>query len=471
MVTWLGPARFGSISGMFMMMNKPNILFICTDQQTADSITDPDIVCGLPNISWLRQNGVTFTNTFCCTPQCTASRGGILTGLYPHQTGVVTNTGAGCKNTAFPEGIGLGIEFKNAGEYFQDAGYKTAYFGKWHLGRESWTKGFDRYFTDEKKLTTETITEEFIPGTGSVDPVTTRLCCEYIAEKHNKPFILFSELINPHDCYFVPGIIPRGEEIYGDIDLESYKEIELRRNDGAHRHKPVFMEQDQGSQYNELSDADWKKYRAFYRHMLTLVDAQVGQMIDALRKKDLLDNTIIVFTSDHGDLETAHRMVYKGPFMYRELVNVPLIVTAPGIRPGISEAMINNIDILPTLIDLVGENINSQMAGKSFKPALDGEAEDHRDFVVVEYYCKQKWCNPCRMLSTKEFKYVRYRDGHEELYDQINDPLENCNLAGNADFLSVRDDLSARLDKWMIDTADTFEQMPVSDFNGQILLD
>ncbi len=452
-------------------MNKPNILFICTDQQTADSIIDPELLGQLPNIAFLRDNGVTFTKAVCCTPQCTASRGGILTGLYPHRTGVVTNIGAGCGNTDFPEGIDLHPRYKNAGEYFRDAGYETAYFGKWHLGESAWAQGFDRYFCDEGLAATEGVFEEYHPGKGTVDPVTTRLCCEYIKEKHEKPFILFSELINPHDCYSVPGNHPFGDELYPDVELEPHDDLDLRKNNGSHPLKTPFMEEDQGAQYNERPDIDWKRYRAFYRYMLRRVDTQVGEMLDALREKDLLKDTMVIFTSDHGDLETAHRMIFKGPFMYRELVDIPLVVAFPdqGVQPRTSDALINNIDLLPTIAGYAGLNIELQMDGKSFKEVIDGEKNEHRQYVVSEYYCKQRWCNPCRMLATAQFKYVRYRDGYEELYDHFNDQLENHNLADRSDFQHIKGELSQKLDQWMRETGDTFEQMPVSDRAGRII--
>jgi choline-sulfatase len=194
-------------------------------------------------------------------------------------------------------------------------------------------------------------------------------------------------------------------------------------------------------------------------------------MLDALREKDLLKDTMVIFTSDHGDLETAHRMIFKGPFMYLELVDIPLVVAFPdqGVQPRTSDALINNIDLLPTIAGYAGLNIELQMDGKSFKEVIDGEKNEHRQYVVSEYYCKQRWCNPCRMLATAEFKYVRYRDGYEELYNHFNDQLENHNLADRSDFQHIKQELSQKLDQWMRETGDTFEQMPVSDRAGRVI--
>ena len=461
-----------------MTNDAPNIVVVFTDQQNIHTLTDPDFREKLPNISRLMKSGVSFDNSICATPQCTPSRGAFLTGLYPHKTGVVTNIGAGCKRGAENEGIDLPARFKTAGDYFTEAGYDTAYFGKWHLGGTAWGKGFDRYATDSSRAeSTEPLPHDFIQGTGDFDAIACDLSVRFLREpaRRRRPFALYTSFINPHDCYLVPGVVEKGRQLYPDVDLGDveHHELPVSYYEEAYRHplKDAFMHEDQGTVYQHQPEKNWKRYRAFYLHMMRGIDQLVGRILEALEEARLLENTLVVFTSDHGDMETAHGLIYKGPFMYRELVNVPLVVSFPGTsyEGWTSNALVNNLDVLPTLLDFAGCNIEDQVDGRSFGDIIRNRGGRIHDFVVSEYYGKQRWVNPIRTLITERFKYSRYLKWGEELFDLVRDPHELRNVAQDPDFERIKRDLAARLERWMHDHDDPFETLVVTDRQGRIV--
>jgi choline-sulfatase len=198
------------------------------------------------------------------------------------------------------------------------------------------------------------------------------------------------------------------------------------------------------------------------------VDAEIGQVTQKTRSDNA--NTLVVFSSDHGDLGGAHGLPFKGPAMYEELVLVPLIISWPGrVSPSVSDALVSNIDILPTLCEAAGIKPPGDIDGRSLLPILMGKAQisDWRDAVFVEYYGKQNWRVPIRMIRTGLWKYVRYLHYGEELYDLAGDPHELRNLAGSRQHDAKRKELGARLDRWMTETRDPFLQLKVTDRNGQ----
>jgi arylsulfatase A-like enzyme len=180
-----------------------------------------------------------------------------------------------------------------------------------------------------------------------------------------------------------------------------------------------------------------------------MVDEEIGRVLGAMDELGLTDNTVVVFTSDHGDMDSEHRLVFKGPFMYEQMVRVPLIIRAPGVSPRVVDDFAVLTDILPTLCDIADADAGTP-DGYSLRPYLEGKAPPApRKFVVSEYYSKQEWVNPIRMLRTKDFKYTRYIAHGEELYDLKSDPHELTNLAGHPEFDAKKAELRGLLDEWM----------------------
>jgi len=421
----------------------PNVLFIMTDQQRFPYMGAYGAVSvKTPAMDSIAQRGVLFTHAFCSTPQCSASRSSIMTGLYPHSTGVMGNIGAAGGNR-------LGQEVPSLGQIFRKANYQTGYFGKWHLGGDPRDHGWQAY-----------------DGCG-------RGIGEYVAEKSAKfldevrePFLLFSSFVNPHDIYGFQKLsktITRSKEgikllanLHDDLSKKPHPQLQ-------------YLQEDQGKAAKGLSEEGWIDYLNVYEYLVEKVDGNISKILAALRRKGLEERTIVVFTSDHGDHCGGHGLPFKGPAMYEELVRIPLAISFPGriLRGQRVEELVVNVDLLPTLCDLAGLPVPKNVHGGSLEPLLEGRRPLWRNYVIGEYYSKQKWVNPIRMVRTRRWKYTRYRKWGEELYDLRNHPGELNNLAGSRAHAETRQELSGILDKWIQKTDDPFESLFPTDRAGR----
>jgi arylsulfatase A-like enzyme len=432
---------------------RPNILFVCTDQQHWQAWGGADPFFDTPAIDRLAREGTVFTHHFCTTPQCSPSRSSIYTGLYPHATGVLGNVGAGTHTGGTIGPMRTGIE--TIGARLKAAGYHTGYFGKWHLGNvEHYSAHFD---------TAEIETD---PHDGATESA---LRCLEARSKVDAPFALFVNYLNPHDIYHV----------FRDADSLTAEEAPVpptRTDDLATKPWPQlhFMEEDQGQVIHEQPAPFWHRYRRYYREMVRLVDTQLGRLLEGLDRLGLIENTLIVFTSDHGDMDTQHNLIFKGPFMYEHMVRVPLIVRGPaslgGRHMARTDALTTGVDFVPTLCALAGAKA-ADTHGQSFASILTGVGVDfERDHVVGQYYGKQTWISPNRMFRTREWKYNRYIHHGEELYDLVNDPHELNNLAHDPAHAIRKAELAGELDHWMKAHGDTeFEQLIATDRQGKSL--
>ncbi len=415
---------------------RPNVLFVVSDQQHFEALGAVDPFFDTPNHDALATEGALFTRAFCTTPQCSASRSSMYTGYYPHQTTVIGNIGSqrhtGDMIAGLPEG------FPTLGSVLGSAGYHTGYFGKWHLGRAG---HFAAQFTESRL-------------NGNEHDGATRQAVAYLearAADPAQPFALCVNYINPHDIYQFKGL--------ASAELEPPEEDVTLPPSWAEdfTNKPApqeqFMTEDQGDYMYRLPRHYWQHYRLLYREKCRLVDRQVGKLLDALRRLGLDENTVVVYVSDHGDMDTQHHCIYKGPFMYEHMVRVPLLMRVPerwGGRAGVRiDGMVSGVDLLPTLCALTGAPAPESAPGKSLLPLVTGAAgHAHPDYVIGEYYNKQKWVNPIRMVRTDRYKYNLYRVHGEELYDLENDPHELVNLAGDHGHARVKRELANELVRW-----------------------
>ena len=415
---------------------RPNIVYIMSDQQHWQALGHVDSFFQTPHLDAFAEDAATFDRAFCTTPQCSPSRSSMMTGLYPTKTQVMGNVGAaGGDELATP----------NLGAMLQQADYQTAYFGKWHLGRNP--VGYVGWDTENRKLR---------------DPDVTDKAVEYLngVQATKSPFGLVVSYLDPHDVYhFRPDKNPRQN---ANTPLSASWEREDL--DQKPKCQKEFMTKDQGRMISGQDREVWQAYHEFYREKVRLVDEHIGRVLEAIKAAGLWDNTIIVIGSDHGDMDTNHRLIFKGPFMYEHMVRVPLMVRVPrkfgGIRRGpIRDYDTVNVDLVPTIRDFAGlDPIDTN--GISLKPILTGVADPpKRDFVIGQYYSKQQWVNPIRMIRTAEFKYNKYIDHGEELYDLVNDPEELVNLAGDARYADTQRALATDLDRWIRENDDPFYSM------------
>jgi choline-sulfatase len=404
--------------------DKPNVVFIMTDQQFADAMS-----CRMgkefiktPAMDSLAQNGVLFTRAYTTNPLCMPARNAIFTGRYPHETGVTKNANAK-------------YDFPDTGTYFKKAGYQTAYFGKRHL-----------CFKVEDSFP--------ITNGGQHDVPTTELATEFLSRKHELPFLLVVSFMNPHNvCELARGQKlpdgPIGEAPPTDQcppvpanlapQLNEPDTMTIMRK-GYHA-SPTFP-------VGTFTPDQWRQLRWGYYRLIEKVDAQIGTVLAALRKAGLEENTLVVFTSDHGECAGAHGFNQK-TVLYEESVRVPLIVSLKGrTKAGTCDKLVNTgIDLLPTLLEFAGAAVPKELSGRSLRPLVLGEpVNEWRDHIVVEDHMDQaasigpfRPAAEGRMVLSVRYKYCVYSRGEqrESLVDLESDPGETKNLAGDPAFRKV----------------------------------
>jgi arylsulfatase A-like enzyme len=458
---WLGGSTRGQSS-----VQRPDVIILLTDQQRADAFGAAGATdVRTPSMDRLAREGVLFTQAFVASPQCSPSRAALMTGRYPHRTGVMGNVGVDRaegrsgipRATAPAEGMSSALDssLPTIGRTFAAAGYDTAYFGKWHLGGTPGEYGFESHDSTIH------------------DPELASRVVSFLRERADrgarKPLLLIVSWLNPHDVYNVLSAAPPDARALTAATLPSNLVDSLQQKPFPQRH---YREEDQGRPFAGANEALWRRYRSFYNGLVETVDREIGLVLGAVARRDV--PPITVFSSDHGDLGGAHGLPYKGPAMYEELVRVPLVIASPGRIPTArSDALVSLIDLLPTLCDLTGVAAPAGVDGLSLRPLLEQRASQRRgwqrEMIFGEYYGKQSWRVPIRMVRTARWKYVRYVGYGEELYDLAADPGELHNLARDPRAASERTRLSRELDDWIRRTGDPFPRLSVTDRSGRIV--
>ena len=411
--------------------SRPNVLIILSDQER--ELADRQIL-SLPHRQRLEDRGLRFSRAFCNTPQCSASRASLWTGLYPHETGVFTNVDGSSL------GVPLSPTISNLGNVFARQGYQTGYLGKWHLGNDKEGLAAFGFESDPR-------------GAALRGEPLAEAAREWMESRSASPWLLIVSFLNPHDI----------NHINEALRYPIREGVELPDNfkDSLHT-KPSpqleFLEHDQGQPAREWGADEWRRYRSFYLELIEKVDAHVGIMLDSLERKGEADRTIVVYLSDHGDMGGAHGLPLKGPFTYEELINVPLVISHPERfpKPATTSALASLVDLAPTLCRMTGVSWGDRQSGLSLDSLFEHPEAERRDEIVVEYYSKQKWVNPIRTIRTTQWKYNRYLNGGEELYNLRNDPGELKNLAGNPFFNDMKREMAGRLARWQEQTNDPY---------------
>ncbi|NOY58829.1 MAG: sulfatase-like hydrolase/transferase [Calditrichaeota bacterium] len=445
--------------------DRQNILLIMTDQQFADAMScagNPD--GHTPNMDSLAEHGVRFTRAYCANPLCTPSRGTIMSGRMPHEIGITVNVSSSQK-----------LPSQTMGKVMTAAGYDCGYVGKWHLPQTPYYHGFA--FCRENSV-------------NDIDHKMVDDCVEFLRIERDRPFLLVASFINPHDiCEWArdPKTAKRnGEAQYitdPPIDQPPPSEQcpKLPPNFEPSTNEPTIIRQINKSHKRihppgwfpkQWTESKWRQYRWAYNRMVELVDMFIGQILQALRESGREKNTVVIFTSDHGDGYAGHRWNQKW-IHYEESVRVPLIIAQKGkTAPGVADDRLVAVseDLLPTLCDYAGIAPPDGVDGKSLRPLVGGTLPAAwRSFLVSE----SEWDADlfaigenvrARMVRTGKFKYIVYSkasvesaDGlREQLFDMQNDPGEMINLAVKAEFRAVLDEHRALLRQWGEKTHDVF---------------
>lgn len=480
---------------MSLKKDKPNILWICADQQRYDTIGAlGNKHINTPNLDKLAKEGVAFTRAYTQSPVCTPSRSCFLTGRYPRTTRSVRNG-----NEYFPDdevlvtkilsengySCGLAGKFHLSAsqgkvEERPDDGYKVF---KWsHHPHDDWPEGHDYIdwllemgiqWNDIYKGKSE---EEAASVKGKK---TTRW--EGISEKYHqttwcmKEAIKFIEdesdgpcpwlmSINPYDPHppFDPPADYRKHYNADDMPDPKWKEGELDNKPLHHKNDFLYGGQDgEGPVCSLMTDKEKKEYIADYYAMIELLDKQIGVMLDVLEETGQRKNTIIIFHSDHGEMLCDHGLIWKGAYFYEELVHVPLIISWPGrFKQGlVSDALVELVDLTPTILDAAGIDKPYYMQGESFLPIMTGEAapDCHKESVYSEFYgalVAHSSIN-ATMFFDGRYKVVVYQGLLTgELYDLKNDPKEYDNLWDNKDYSELKTEFILKCFDRSIDTID-----------------
>jgi arylsulfatase A-like enzyme len=287
--------------------------------------------------------------------------------------------------------------------------------------------------------------------------------------ERDRPFFAVASFVNPHDICFAHRAKVRAAEgsrkrnaLYEEaVGLPDGRLPALPENFGIQQGEPAAVTPDPnvrkctppGVMRRDYTERDWRVYRWIYCRHTERVDAEIGVMLEGLKRADLLKNTVIVFTSDHGDMDASHRLASKS-LMYEQSACVPMIVSGPGIQqPGRVDSrhlVSTGLDILPTLCDYAGIEIPSHCLGQSLRPLVENrEVDDRRSYVASENYFS-------RMIRTTRFKYCSYGTGagEESLVDIERDPGEMRNLASDPASGKTLDEHRLLLKQWCEVSAD-----------------
>lgn len=461
------------------MKKKPNVLWICTDQQRFDTIASlGNTHIRTPNLDRLVGTGTSFTNAFCQCPVCTPSRASFLSGRYPSTTRVRQNGQQIPPNTLLVTRL------------FAEAGYTCGLSGKLHLGpcqgrseqriddgyhEFHWSHGPWPKWPDNEYISwvnnQGAAWEEIYPypefgsrmfATHGTAPDAgyawagmpaglhqsywcAREAIEFIRRQDTTPWLFSVNFFDPHHPFDPPGEYLK-RYVPEDMPPPRYREGELGN-------KPAFQQVDHRGAYGgrgiSFADSTVEQRReitAAYYAMIENMDANVGRILDFLEETGRRSDTLVVFMSDHGEMLGDHGIYLKGPYLYDSLTRVPLILSWPAaFREGLnSSAFIELIDVAPTLLEAAGIPVPDGMQGRSFLEICAGRTAPghHRDSVYCEYQnamCEHTNPRPYLVsVRDTEFKVVAYAGMDGELYDLRNDPHETVNLWNNPDAQEIR---------------------------------
>lgn len=445
----------GCKTGRRRPLEKPDIIFITTDQQSASMMSctgNPWL--NTPAMDYIAQNGVRFTRAYTSNPVCSPSRVSMLTGRFAgafkddRGLEVRENDGSLRINEISEE-----VRQTTMAAFLKKAGYELIFGGKQHFppALEASSLGFRVITHDERD--------------GLVD-----LAIKEIKAKHDTPYFMHVSLINPHDiCYMAirhfasdadeKSIIANGRIECATLDKALQKPAGISDEEFfatcCPPLPPNFEPQEDEPEalkslltrrpFRELarekfSDNDWRMHRWAYCRLTESVDSQIKPILEAIKDSGRENNTLIIFSSDHGDMDAAHRMEHKTA-LYEESANVPFMVMWKGHIPegkvDNTHLVSNGLDLLPTVCDYAGIQAAADPRGRSLRPLLEGKDSGWRETLGVETEIG-------RMVVSKEkLKYIKYDAVgiEEQLFDLKKDPLEMKQFSNNADYQGSLEEL------------------------------
>ena len=421
---------------------RPNVLLVMTDQQTDEAMSctgNPHV--STPAMDRIAARGVRFTRSYVTQPLCLPCRSSIQTGRYPHEIGTSTNR------------VELNGEYPMLGKLMQAGGYDTAYFGKWHVGTSFETAGYSAAAEDVRS-----------------DSVTAGKAIEFLRAQRDKPFFLTVSVRNPHDvCELARREnLPQGPIPPSPDDATQLPPLPENFDVPDDEPTAIRMSQERNRDFHyptdDWTELEWRQYLWGYYRLVEKADREIGRVLDALHKSGHENNTVIIFTSDHGEGVASHHWNQK-QVLYEQAVRVPLLIADPQASdPGsTSNALVSTgIDLMPTILDAAGlPGPPGPAHGRSLQPLARGAALSwDRPCVVAETtFARGRNSGAAgRMVRTERYKYVVYDTGRrrEQLFDLESDPGEIKTLVAEPEYQVELNRHRKLLLEWVASTDDEF---------------
>jgi len=485
-------------------MAKPNLLFIYTDEQRYDTLRcyGNDII-EMPNLNALAESATVFNRAYVSQPVCTPSRASLLTGLTPHTCEMHHN------NLTLPEQTRCLPEMISSE-------YTCAHIGKWHLGDEIYPQhgfsywkatedSYHAFYRKDRDQRDRSAYHDFLINQG-VEPEPNHLPSEisyrffrnqigrlpeelsrpafighegsrFIREHKDKPFALYVNFLEPHMPFF-----SCRDSMYDPKDVTLPPNWDHKLDETAARRlrqdAQKFSQKGYGIDKRLATEDQWRTLIARYWGMCSLIDTYTGQILDTLTECGLADNTIIVFTTDHGDMMSSHNLLGKG-YMFEESIRVPLLMKLPGQRERKTiENPVSQIDVVPTLLDAMGVEIPDHLQGKSRLHEVQNGSKEPLDDIFIEWHGKDtgrhaepyipgmNLKNESKELSITDKESLRTvltQDnwklnvssiGDHELYDLNSDPYETNNVISDPSHNERVVSMVTKINQWQEKTAD-----------------
>jgi choline-sulfatase len=456
------------------LQHRPNVLVIMTDQHRRNYLTAAgNNTVPTPNIDRIAARGVRFTNAICPYPVCAASRASLMTGLRPHTTGVINNNDI------------LSWKTPTMAQHFASSGYHTALIGKMHfndahnhgfhyfLGFNDWLMYLGpkvHHYADE--IANNQVGPQFfktvnddgsgfpelpgvwggkLPWAGHVktiglpselepedqfDAFVARESCRFLERYGQEPFLLVTSFLKPHDPFHPPR--PWADR----YPVESIDVPPI----GDTTQYPKWIQR-KIVRYQQLGPLPLRQHRAGYRGNLAYVDTCVGEVYRTLERLNLLHNTVVVYTADHGEMDGDHG-IYDKFCLFEPSVGVPLIVSWPGVIPEnkASNALTEYFGIFPTVAELAGLPAPRNVDAASFARVARDPSAVGPEAVFAEYNLRSS--TDCYMVRTRKYKYIHNHGDIPELYDLESDPGEMVNRGADSGLARLRSELEERLRAW-----------------------
>lgn len=425
------------------MPDKPlNILFMFADQMHAFAMGcmgNDEIKT--PNLDRLAGEGTLFRNCYSNAPVCTPFRATLVSGQYGSQTDTLRNC------AYIPEGT------RTLAASLNDGGYRTSWVGKWHLGDKGNIPILPELRADFTDFIGYQCYNDFLHGVKFYDEdgtehvydhhrtdVTTDIAIERLGKIKDQPFAMFVSYQNPH---YPEQPAWRFEQMYKDVtftrrpnakDVDPYTKTQSPPSPKPQENDPIYQKYG-----NDLDE-----YLRQYNAMVTQLDDNIGRMLDTLDDMGIADSTVVVFTSDHGDMQGSQGLVNKG-LPYEESSHIPLIVRAPdGVSGKVVDDLVSGVDFFPTFLDYANCPPEPSVEGDSFTArTLDDSAPPMNRPIFSEM---RPWC----MIREGAFKLVADKEPFTltHLFDIENDPYELNNLLDSADHKDIQQNLRTQLESW-----------------------